>query len=593
MTPGDSSRPTPDSEPATEPDQATIAHRTSGEDRDALLAAMFEQVIAEFQAGRQPRVEIIAASHPDLIDELRELASAAIVADVVALNTSTVASHPRRATDDAAADLPRRFGDYELLAELGRGGMGVVFRARQISLGREVALKMILDGRLASRSDRSRFRAEAEAAARLQHEAIVPIYEVGEFENRPYFSMKLIEGQTLAQRLAAGPMPQREAARILQAVARAIHYAHSQGVLHRDLKPSNLMLDRDGRPHVTDFGLAKRIEGDPNLTRSGAILGTPSYMAPEQAAGARGQTSPATDVYSLGTVLYQMLTGRPPFQSASPMDTLLAVLEHDPVPPRMLDAKVDPDLDMIALKCLQKPPELRYATAAALADDLDAYLADEPVAARSGKFSDVLARMFRPSHHAAVLENWGLLWIWHSIALLVLCVVTNWLQLQQDRWPVMTSPYPYVLLWGGGLAVWAPIFWALRRRAGPVTFVERQIAHLWGGCVVSSVLLFAIESILGLPVLTLSPMLGLVNGVMFAAKAGILSGEFYVHSALMFGVAIAMALLDRAGFHFGISLFGAVAGATFFFPGWKYWQQSRRVARESRASPPRGDTPSQ
>jgi serine/threonine protein kinase len=556
-------------------------------DRYERLAALFEQLVEQYRQGKRPNVEEVAASDPDLVDELRDLVSAAIVADVVAVNTPTVTlsgsrEHDNPKTFDLAGTLPpvyspgARFGDYELLGELGRGGMGVVYRARQLSLGREVALKMILDGRLASPADRSRFQAEAEAAARLQHPAIVPIYEVGEHDSRPYFSMKLVEGQTLAQRLAQGPMPQREAAALLSKVARAIHYAHLQGVLHRDLKPSNLVLDRDEQPHVTDFGLAKRLEGDASLTRSGAILGTPSYMAPEQAAGSRGQTGPATDVYSLGTILYQMLTGRPPFQSASPMDTLLAVLEHDPVPPRMLDAKVDPDLEMIALKCLQKPAELRYSTAAALADDLDAYLADEPISARSGRFSEVVSRMFRPSHHAAVLENWGLLWMWHSVALLVLCLVTNWFELLKQPGNIWETPWPYVALWGGGLAIWAPIFWAIRRRAGPVTFVERQIAHLWGGSVIASVLLFAIEYILREPVLELSPMLALMNGIIFVAKAGILSGEFYVHAGVMFVTAVAMAVIQAADLHFGISVFGIAAAGTFFVPGWKYYRQSRR-----------------
>ncbi|RIK81229.1 MAG: serine/threonine protein kinase [Planctomycetota bacterium] len=566
-------------------------------DRDERLAALFETLIAQYRDGLRPNVDDVAANDPDLIEELRELVSAAIVADLVALNTPSVtavhggpAAFAASGGANIADALPpvyspgAEFGDFELVDELGRGGMGVVYRARQLSLGREVALKMILDGRLASAADRSRFQAEAEAAARLQHPAIVPIYEVGEHDGRPYFSMKLVEGQTLAQRLAQGPMPQRDAARLVAEVAWAIHYAHSQGVLHRDLKPSNLVIDAEGRPHVTDFGLAKRMEGDASLTKSGAILGTPAYMAPEQAAGSRGQVGPAADIYALGTILYQMLVGRPPFQSASPVDTLIAVLEHDPVPPRMLDANVDADLEMIALKCLQKPPELRYPTAAALANDLDAFLADEPISARSGRFSEIVARMFRPSHHATVLENWGLLWMWHSVALLVLCLVTNLFELLKPRDPFFESPLPYVMLWGGGLAIWAPIFWAIRRRAGPVTFVERQIAHLWGGSVISCVLLFAIEYILGEPVLKLSPMLALMNGIIFVAKAGILSGEFYVHAGAMFVTAIAMAAIDAAGWHFGISLFGVASAATFFVPGWKYYRQSRQTRREAEAA---------
>jgi len=546
-------------------------------DAETRLAAIIEALFERHRRGEQVDVEAASREHPDLAAELRELWSTAMIAELVASASSeeTIAAEP---DSFSSLKLPRTVGDYELLEELGRGGMGVVYKARQKSLDRIVAVKMLLRGELASPDDQTRFQAEAEAAARLDHPGIVPVYDVGVFQGRPLFSMKLIEGETLARRLAGGPLPPREAATLLAAVARAIDDAHAQGVLHRDLKPSNILIDAQGQPHVTDFGLAKRITGDESLTRTGAILGTPSYMAPEQAAGNRGVIGPASDVYSLGSILYQMLTGRPPFQAATPVDTVLLVLEQDPLPPRLLNAKADRDLELISLRCLQKPAELRYATAGRLADDLEAYLAGESISARTGGFSQVIARLFRETHHATVLENWGLLWMWHAVALVVLCLLTNWFHLRRTTWPVMDTPLPYLLLWGGGLAVWAPIFWALRRRSGPVTFVERQIAHVWGGSVICSVMLFVVEYIMRLPVLTLSPVLGLVSGMVFTVKAGILSGEFYFHAAVMFATAVFMAALQAAGVDAGITLFGLAAAATFFVPGWKYHRQRRRGA---------------
>ncbi len=244
----------------------------------------------------------------------------------------------------------------------------------QLGLARIVALKILRDPSAASALDVARFRAEASSAAQLDHPHIVPVYAVGDHEGQPYFIMKLIEGQSLARRLADGPIPPREAAALLAPIAHAVDYAHRHGVLHRDLKPSNILVDREGRPHVADFGLAKRLDVDLDLTSSGAIVGTPGYMAPEQVGMGRGRIGPASDVYSLGAILYQMLTGRPPFQAASALDTVFLVLEQDPLPPRLLNPRVDRDLELIALKCLQKPADLRYPSAAALASDLEAYL---------------------------------------------------------------------------------------------------------------------------------------------------------------------------------------------------------------------------
>lgn len=471
---------------------------------------------------------------------------------------------------------PFRCGDYELLEEIGQGGMGVVYRAWQSSLQREVAVKMMLPGKLARESDLARFRAEAKAAGGLHHPGIVPVYEVSEWAGRPLFSMKHIRGETLAHRLAAGPMPPREAARLLAAVSRAVDYAHRQGVLHRDLKPSNILIDDDGQPHITDFGLAKQVSDATSLTRTGAVLGTPAYMAPEQAAGARGEAGVAADIYSLGSILYHMLTGRPPFQAASAVDTLLLLLEQEPAAPRLVNPKADTELELIALRCLQKPPDLRYATAAALADDLEAYLMDEPIAARTGRFGQLVSRLFRETHHAAVLENWGLLWMWHSLALVVVCVLTNSMYLAGDR-----NRWHYAGLWTIALWAWAYVFWFLRRRKGPVTFVERQIAHLWAGSMIGIALLFPLETWLGLEVLTLSPVLAIMMAFVFFVKAAILSGAFYIQAAALFATTAAMAYWTNQA-HL---IFGAVAATSFFVPGWQYHQRKRREDRARRAVP--------
>jgi len=276
----------------------------------------------------------------------------------------------------------RYFGDYEIIREIARGGMGVVFQARQVSLSRTVALEMILAGQLADESDVRRFHLEAEAAVNLDHPCIVPIFEVGEHDGQHYFSMGYVERESLALRLLEGPLPARHAAGLILKVTEAIEYAHQRGVVHRDLKPSNILLDKNGTPRITDFGLAKKIRGDSSLTASGQIMGTPSYMPPEQAGRNRGEVGPAADVYALGATLYSLLVGRPPFQAATPMDTVLQVLNDDPVSPRSLNPTVERDIETICLRCLEKDPARRYASAAALAEDLRRYLDGKPILAR-------------------------------------------------------------------------------------------------------------------------------------------------------------------------------------------------------------------
>jgi WD40 repeat protein len=346
-----------------------------GTDRDECLAEAVTAYLRAVESGRTPDPCEWQSRYPAIAAELAEFFAGQ---DQVARLTA-----PLRA---AATPLTPDFGDYELLEEIARGGMGVVYQARQKSLNRVVALKMVLGGRPGDSAELQRFRREAEAVASLDHPNIVPIYEVGEHGGWHYFSMKLVEGGSLAQHLERFRGDPRAAAALVATVARAVHHAHQRGILHRDLKPANILLDAKPQaawvPLVTDFGLARRVEGNADLTQTGAILGTPSYMAPEQAAGGGRPLTTAADVHSLGAILYELLTGRPPFQADTPLDTLLQVREREPSRPRSLNRRVDRDLETVCLKCLEKEPARRYGSAEALADDLERWLRDEPVRAR-------------------------------------------------------------------------------------------------------------------------------------------------------------------------------------------------------------------
>src|SRR5437868_10375270 len=274
------------------------------------------------------------------------------------------------------------FGDYELLEEIGRGGQGVVYRARQKSLNRTVALKVICLGHWATEAHLKRFRREAESAASLEHPCIVPIYEVGERDGSCYFSMKLVEGGQLDDVVRREPITIRRAVELIAKVARIVHYAHEHRILHRDIKPGNILLDKKGEPHLTDFGLARLVEHESTVTNSLDILGTPSYMAPEQAAGQTKNLTAAADVYALGAVFYHMLTGHPPFTGGTTYETIRMVLETEPRTPRAWNSKIDSDLSTICLKCLGKDPQRRYQTAEALAQDVEHWLRHEPILAR-------------------------------------------------------------------------------------------------------------------------------------------------------------------------------------------------------------------
>src|SRR3954468_15687318 len=316
---------------------------------------------------------------------------------------------------------------YEVEGVLGRGGMGVVFRARHLRLNRPVALKMLLAGPYAGPHERERFRREAEAVAGLRHPRYGQVYDVGDADGRPYFTMELMEGDSLAQKLAGTPQPARPAAALLATLAEATHAAHEGGIVHRDLKPANILFTADGTPKVTDFGLARRLEGGRGLTLTGVAVGTPSYMAPEQAQGKPGEVGPAAVTYALGAILYELLTGRPPFRAETAAETLRQAVSQDPVRPSRLNAAVPRDAETTCLKCLEKDPHKRYPSAAAFADDLRRFGRNEPIAARPvGPGERTLRWTRRHPAGAAVVAT--------ALALVVLTSGGSvWLVLQQAQ----------------------------------------------------------------------------------------------------------------------------------------------------------------
>jgi eukaryotic-like serine/threonine-protein kinase len=340
---------------------------------DPQLADILDDYLSQLQAGKRPDRAALLVKHPELAASLKCLEALEGLVPAAADDFELV-------PDPFDDSLPRDFGPYELLAEIGRGGMGVVYKARQKALDRVVAVKMILATHLASPEHIRRFQVEAWTAAHVRHSNITQIHDVGQYHGQHYFAMEYVEGESLAQRIARETLDFETIVRLIIAVARAVDHLHAHGIVHRDLKPSNILLDSDEQPYVTDFGLAKVFVPGSEATATGVIAGTPSYMAPEQASGRSAEVGPAADIYSLGAIVYELLTGEPPFRQESPLDTLLDILGREPRYPRQINPKVPRGLELICLKCLAKSPAERYASAAALADDLERFARHEPLA---------------------------------------------------------------------------------------------------------------------------------------------------------------------------------------------------------------------
>jgi len=476
----------------------------------------------------------------------------------------------------------RTVGGYELLEVIARGGMGVVYRARQIRLNRIVAVKMILAGQFAREADLERFRIEAEAAANLHHPNIVPVYETGEHEGEQYFSMEYVNGQSLAARVTSGPLSPEEAVRIVSTLSEAMGFAHSKGVIHRDLKPGNVLLDTSasatlhdtqpaeatrqndathtGRrssvgaiPRVTDFGLAKNIDDGRGLTMTGQALGTPEYMPPEQAAGKLRKVGPAADIYSLGAILYCLLTGRPPFQADTPFDTMLQVIDQEPAPPRLLNPKIPVDLETICLKCLEKEPERRYATAFELAADLNRFSGGESISARGYNILERLASTVTRSRDDVKFQNFGNMFlVFAAITLLTDIAVTV----------ILFRQAPYVVLAAvqyGRLLAFGIAFWLMRPATLlPTTTAGRQLWSICSGFILTALVYGGSDRILHRTLYTsveagIYPGLTAISGLAFFAMAATYWGGCYVIGAVFFVAALVIPLiLDLGPLIFGV-----------------------------------------
>jgi eukaryotic-like serine/threonine-protein kinase len=511
------------------------------------------------EQGQEPALEELCRDHPEVRGEVERRIQALRKMYQIP-NAAQAPTQPVAESMVPVERIASQLPDYEILELLGSGGMGKVFKVRQRSLKRLVALKMILGGYAASAAEIERFRTEAEAAAALQHPHIVQIYEIGQADGCPYLALEYVDGGSLAERLQAELLPPRQAAELVCTVARAMHYAHRRGIIHRDLKPANVLLARGEvlEPKVTDFGLAKRLD-ELSQTRSGSVLGTPSYMAPEQAEGHLRQIGPRSDIYSLGAILYECLTGQPPFEAPTLLETLELVRSQDPLPPRRRHPEVPVDLETICLKCLQKDPARRYASADELADDLTRFLESEPIRARNPSLMDRVAWTLNRSRNLPDLQPPFALLMLIAPSFFLIQLVTFALVHGRPEYPwtafvvtlitlfsVMTL---YLLISGEGLRI-------------PLNTTTRHLWSVRGAQLLGSTVLPVVSWLLQPPgspwnPLTVFPLWTVLIGVNFFALGGIYWGQFYLLGLAFIAMSVLMPLwldLGPLAFSFLMSL---------------------------------------
>ena len=530
--------------------------RPAGDLQPRSLESVMAEYVERIEEGQAPNPGEYLQAFPEHADELRSFfRNHHWLGDTPAPETTLVGT---------------QVGPYRIEAEIARGGMGVVYRARQEGLERPVALKLISTGVLAGDEERKRFRIEAEAAAKLEHPGIIAIHEIGSWQGYEYFSMSLVEGATLQSRVDDGVFDDSESARLVRDVARAVGYAHREGIVHRDLKPDNILLGKDGRPLVTDFGLAKwHREGSMlsriGLTRTGQVLGTPHYMSPEQASG-RSQGDASTDIYSLGAILYALLTGQPPHLGSSAAEVLRSALQDEPENPRKIRREIAQDLENICLKAMRAEPDERYATADALSDDLDRFLSGEATSAAGSGLLDRVAREIRRDQHQDYFQDWGQ--TLYALGVIIFVAHVSIFALAQSKFPYWAT---YWLPRSVMLAAIAALIY--RARGGailPRSVAERPVWSIWLGYLASLGVINLVLIIGGIETTALFPIAAALSGFGFIAMAGHVWGGSAIFGLLFLNVSLLAVLFPTAA----PLIFGASWLISLFALGRHYRQRA-------------------